>query len=504
MPPSLTPEELASSAGASPEENDASEAEAEVNVSENDRETKDQIAIHQAITVREPKVAAIAVSDAQEALDVHAAEHDEVKETTLPSTASTVAREEPEEPKPASAKPIKAAAKEEPREEPKPASAKPIKAAAKEEPREEPKPASAKPAPNEDIDDEVAFASRALGEAVTLRVERGKLSEEPKPKVEVEEPAKAETKIEAREEPKPAAKSRAKTDDKAESSASHSSPSLSSKRRGEGKPSRDAADRSSPSHRSPSGELETDMSSVSAEFFRKDTDSLPPFIDSQEHHLEGAHDEEEPLVDPLTPTALARRARLRRVVAGVVAFAGVISLAVVGKSIAGSRRSSQVAPPPTVVEAKTNEAPKPIETAKLDKKPDDAKPADSAKPEGTAKPADSAKAEGSAKPEGTAKPEDAKPADTAKPDAPKPSGGDGVALRKEAEKLLNQGRNKDAVEKAREAIAADPSEAMGYLLHGSALQAMGKWKDGVDSYSECVRNATKGPVHECRAMGGRK
>jgi len=79
-----------------------------------------------------------------------------------------------------------------------------------------------------------------------------------------------------------------------------------------------------------------------------------------------------------------------------------------------------------------------------------------------------------------------------------------VALRKETESLLNRGKTKDAIIKAREAIAADPSDASAYLYLGSALQDSGKWKDGIEAYSECVRNATKGPVNECRQMGGRK
>jgi cytochrome c-type biogenesis protein CcmH/NrfG len=97
---------------------------------------------------------------------------------------------------------------------------------------------------------------------------------------------------------------------------------------------------------------------------------------------------------------------------------------------------------------------------------------------------------------------DAKAAD--EPKKAEPSGGDVKALTKEAEAFLNRGNRKDAMLKAREAIAADPSEAMPYLLLGSALQDSGKWKDGIEAYSECVRNATKGPVGECRQMGGHK
>ena len=77
-------------------------------------------------------------------------------------------------------------------------------------------------------------------------------------------------------------------------------------------------------------------------------------------------------------------------------------------------------------------------------------------------------------------------------------------MKKEVLSLLNRGRNKDAIEKAKEAIAADPTDATTYLYMGSALQDSGKWKDGIAAYCECVRNATKGPVNECRAMGGHK
>ncbi|WP_156338054.1 hypothetical protein [Chondromyces crocatus] len=81
---------------------------------------------------------------------------------------------------------------------------------------------------------------------------------------------------------------------------------------------------------------------------------------------------------------------------------------------------------------------------------------------------------------------------------------DAKKLQKEALSLLNRGRNADAIEVSRAAIAADPTDALSYLYLGSALQDSGKWKEGIAAYSDCVRTATKGPVHECSAMGGRK
>jgi hypothetical protein len=81
---------------------------------------------------------------------------------------------------------------------------------------------------------------------------------------------------------------------------------------------------------------------------------------------------------------------------------------------------------------------------------------------------------------------------------------DAEALKKETLSLLNRGRTKDAIVKAREAIAADPADAISYLYLGSALQDSGKWKEGIEVYCDCVRNATKGAIGDCRAMGGHK
>jgi hypothetical protein len=231
----------------------------------------------------------------------------------------------------------------------------------------------------------------------------------------------------------------------------------------------------------------TDELSLSAEFFRREEeDSVPPLID-HEH-------EEIPRVE-LSPKAMARRNRLRRVVAGVVAFAGAISLAIVGKTLAAAKPASQAAPMALVTKAAPPQAvEKPIEAAPAKPEPKveevKADPKVEAKPE--EKPAE-------------AKPEE-KPAEPAKEEAKeeaKPAG-DAAALKKETLALLNRGKLKDAIPVARRAIEADPADALPYLYLGSALQETGKWKDGIEAYSECVRHATKGPVHECRAMGGRK
>jgi hypothetical protein len=275
-------------------------------------------------------------------------------------------------------------------------------------------------------------------------------------------------------------------------------------------------------------EEDLDPSSISAAFFRRDQDSVPPV---EEH--------EEELAPPqivLSPTTLARRARLRRAVAGVVAFLCVVSIAVVSKSLATKRQppmpvavetrrelpavgetkpvadqkvaAADVKAPDKVEDKKqgdpaAKDEPKPEEAKKDDAKKDEARPEEAKKDE----PKKDEPKKDEAKPE-EAKKDDAKKdepkKDEATPAAAAPSAADAAALRKETLSLLNRGKNKDAIEKAKEAIVADPSDATAYLYLGSALQDSGKFKDGLEAYCECVRNATKGPINECRAMGGHK
>ncbi len=195
---------------------------------------------------------------------------------------------------------------------------------------------------------------------------------------------------------------------------------------------------------------ELDPSSISAQFFRKDQDSVPPVEE---------HDEPEDVAAApiLSPAALARRARLRRMVAGVVACAGVISIAVVGKAVFASKRAqapmavavmevkhdptppaapAAPAPPATQKPAAEPQKVAVAEPAKADdKKADDKKPED-------------AKADDK-KPEDT-KADDKKPEDAKKDEKPAPSGADADALRKETLSLLNRGREKEAADKAKE------------------------------------------------------
>jgi cytochrome c-type biogenesis protein CcmH/NrfG len=171
----------------------------------------------------------------------------------------------------------------------------------------------------------------------------------------------------------------------------------------------------------------------------------------------------------------------------------------VGKTLAASKQPAVSVPmkPPVTQEAKVE--PKPEVKPEVKAPPVPEKTA-----EAVAVPAPTASASASAE---VAKAEPVPSADPKAGEDPKkvePSGGDAKALTKEAESFLNRGNRKEAMAKAREAIAADPSQALPYLLLGSALQDSGKWKDGIDAYSDCVRTATKGPVGDCRQMGGHK
>ncbi|WP_437621136.1 hypothetical protein [Sorangium sp. So ce1151] len=265
-----------------------------------------------------------------------------------------------------------------------------------------------------------------------------------------------------------------------------------------------------------------DPSSPTAAFFRREEESFPPLTDVVSEPEDHA-DERLVVVHQLSPETLARRARLRRIVAAVAGLAGVISVAVVAKSVLSSKPSS---PAPVAMAAPARKsahmeaqlsamaghpsparekAPSPAEPAPAAAKAAEAAPdAVKAAAEAERAAAEKAEAEKAAAEKAEAEKAEAEKAEAEKAEAPAASSEDASKLKKEALSFLNRGRYKDAIEVSRAAIAADPTDALPYLYLGSALQDTGKWKDGLAAYSECVRNATKGPVNECRAMGGRK
>jgi tetratricopeptide (TPR) repeat protein len=80
---------------------------------------------------------------------------------------------------------------------------------------------------------------------------------------------------------------------------------------------------------------------------------------------------------------------------------------------------------------------------------------------------------------------------------------DAPARKREARSLVNQGRMRAAIPAAEAAIEADPTDAESYLLLGAALQEIGQWKRSIEVFSRCAHAATRGPIGECRALGGR-
>jgi len=71
-------------------------------------------------------------------------------------------------------------------------------------------------------------------------------------------------------------------------------------------------------------------------------------------------------------------------------------------------------------------------------------------------------------------------------------------LATKARTLLEAAKYNDAIEMARHAVQADPSEALAYLYWGSALIEKGKALEARGVFRECVKQAIRGPVAECR------
>lgn len=69
-----------------------------------------------------------------------------------------------------------------------------------------------------------------------------------------------------------------------------------------------------------------------------------------------------------------------------------------------------------------------------------------------------------------------------------------------AQRALEHGHAKDAVEAASRATALEPTDAAGWLLLGAAQQELGHAKESRAAFMSCVRLGKRGSVRECRAM----
>jgi hypothetical protein len=189
------------------------------------------------------------------------------------------------------------------------------------------------------------------------------------------------------------------------------------------------------------------------------------------------------------------RPRKRGLVAGAIAFAGVVMIAMIGKALITRRAppAPRSSVPVVTAVAASNTAP-PVTTPSA--------PAPSDPPEQA--PSAAQKTDDAEAPDKPAPPERSLAAtrDPARK-ASDPPGSD-ETLKRQALSLLNKGALSEAIPVAKEAVAADPTDALGYLYLGSALQGVGRAREAIEVYSECVRHATRGPVSECRLMGGHR
>jgi hypothetical protein len=248
-------------------------------------------------------------------------------------------------------------------------------------------------------------------------------------------------------------------------------------------------------------------------FAHGDEASVPPSaIDLHEHEVAT----EEPR-RPITPELLARRARLRRVVAGIVGAAAFMSTLVAGRLLFAPRRGDSMADtgpnlahrifPSVDVAATVAESPEKIAPAAAPV-PEPAEPPKTATP--VAEPTEPAKAVAPenalpSEPAVVAEPPTAASAQPPSPDVA-PAGDkeaaepDLATQKRMARALIVRGRLKEGIVAAQEVIARDPADADIYLVLGAGLQEAGRWAEAGATFARCARDATKGPVHECRAL----
>lgn len=184
----------------------------------------------------------------------------------------------------------------------------------------------------------------------------------------------------------------------------------------------------------------------------------------------------------LTPEQLARRARLRRIVA--VGLAAGVALLISGIGAARLRQATKSAAPVAKtarsgVPAIVRPPPSGFFTAPASQ---DTRPASAAE---------------------VADPSAASPASSAAsaPAAGEPSNlAAALHLVTEAKALLRAGRARDGVTSARAAIDADPTLAEAYVLAAAGLEDLGRWNEAHRTYVACVDHTRSA---ECRYFAAR-
>jgi len=231
--------------------------------------------------------------------------------------------------------------------------------------------------------------------------------------------------------------------------------------------------------------------------------SLPPeHLDLQAPDDEDDDDDRDARVIRLSePAVVARRARMRKRVAwGLVACAAVFCFAM-------ARLFLHTEPDPV---AKERRAVEPAAVAVA--APSVAPAAPAVVPAAAAEPAASSVPVASAEPAPVAEPppviasaapaiEPASAASAAPAaSAPVVASGDAKELRKQARKLLESGKAKDAIPAALESTTLEPEHAEGWLLLGAAYQDRGRNAEARQAFVTCVAQAKRGPRGECAAM----
>ena len=193
-----------------------------------------------------------------------------------------------------------------------------------------------------------------------------------------------------------------------------------------------------------------------------------------------------------TPEVRARVARARRIVSGLVAAAAVLLLGGAGVKLLEGKGNAAV--PATHAAAAPVAAPeaKPAEPAKLEAP----QPAEAPKPVAEApKPAEPepakaepTKIEPAAAPVASAAASSEAPTKTA------------LEEKKDAQRLLDRGKSKDAIAAGERSVALDPADGEAWLLLGAAYPEQGKMADARRCYPACIKEGKRGPKGECAAM----
>lgn len=199
--------------------------------------------------------------------------------------------------------------------------------------------------------------------------------------------------------------------------------------------------------------------------------------------------------DPVSPALAMRRARLRRIVSGIVGVAGVLSIFATARLVGA--RTHETSSSAGVLSAQTSLASFDVAQDRFNPP---AAPAPVAAPAAAPVVAPPVAAPVAAEP--AAAPAAAVPAEPAAVPAAEKAV-DPASAKKQILAAIAHRRLGEAVSLAHAAVDRDPGQADNYLLLGSALQEIGQWDRAATVFAVCAERARRGPRSECRALAGR-